>query len=136
MFFIVFRGSIIWVPLESVRRYDSQVFEKYARSKKTFIALDKIYETAHGKTNNKTCATSEDSDQTARLRSLIRVFADRMCFLLSPGYPKRDKQESLLYWVGVQADLCWSHRSYCRFCRALTQCLLDYLKVVLFMGWS
>ena len=44
-----------------------------------------------------------------------------MCLLQSPGYPKRDKREPLPYWVDVQADpsLCWSHRSYCRFCRAL-----------------
>ena len=35
-------------------------------------------EPAHEKTYNKTCATSEDSDQTAHLRSLIRVFADHV----------------------------------------------------------
>ena len=40
-----------------------------------------IFEPAHGKIYNKTCATSEDSDQTARMRSLISVFADRMCLL-------------------------------------------------------
>ena len=34
-------------------------------------------------------------------------------------YPKRDKQDSLSYWVDVQADLrlCWLHRSYCMFLR-------------------
>ena len=71
----------------------------------------------------KTCAISEDSDQPAHARSLIRVFADRVCLLQIPGYPKRDKQEALSYWVNVQVDrsLCWSHRSYCRFCRALAQ---------------
>ena len=60
-------------------------------------------------------ATSEDSDQPAHLRSLIIVIADRMCLLKPPGYPKRDTQEPLPYWVDVQADLClyWSHRSYC-----------------------
>ena len=49
------------------------------------------------------------------------VLADRMCVLQSPGYPKRDKGEPLPYWVDVQAYLClcWSHRSYCRFCHAL-----------------
>ena len=33
-----------------------------------------------------------------------------------------DKQEPLPYWVDVQVDLslCWSHRSYCRFCHVLT----------------
>ena len=41
----------------------------------------KIYPT-HDKTYNKTCATSEDSDQHARPRSLIRVFAYRTCLRL------------------------------------------------------
>ena len=76
---------------------------------------------AHDKTYNKTRATSEDSDQPARPRSLIRVFDLRMCILQSPGYPKTDKREPLSYWVVVQTDLslCWSHRYYCKFCRAL-----------------
>ena len=47
---------------------------------------------AHDKTNN-TSATSEDSDQPAHPRSLIRVLADRMCLLLPPGYQKRDERE-------------------------------------------
>ena len=65
----------------------------------------------------KTCATSEDSDQPAHPRSLIKVFADRTCLLQPPGYSKRDKQEPLTYWVDVQTDLslCWSNRSYCSF---------------------
>ena len=80
-----------------------------------------LYVPAHDKTYNKTCTTSEDSEQPAYPRSLIRIFADRMCFLQLPGYPKRDEQNLLPYWVDVQADLSlsWSHRSYCRFCRAL-----------------
>ena len=81
----------------------------------------------HAKTYNKTCATSEDSDQPAHLHSLIRVFSDNMCLLQPPGYPKRDKQEPLSYWVDVQDDLsfCWSHRSDCRFCHALTYMSLN-----------
>ena len=54
-----------------------------------------LFETAHDKNYNKTCASSEDSDQPAHPRSLIRVFADRMCLLQPPGHPKRDKQEPL-----------------------------------------
>ena len=66
-------------------------------------------------------AISEDSDQPAHPRSLIRVFANRMCLLQPPGYPKRDERKPLPNWEDVQAylSLCWSHRSYCRFCRAL-----------------
>ena len=63
------------------------------------------YESVHGKTYNKTCATSKDSDQPALLYSLIRAFPDCMYLLQPPGYPKRDKQEPLPYWVDVQADL-------------------------------
>ena len=82
-----------------------------------------ILKPASDKTYNKTCATSEDTDQSARPRSLIRVFADRMCIQQPPGYPKTDKLEPLLYWVDVQADLslCSLHMCYCRFCRALAQ---------------
>ena len=75
-------------------------------------------ETAHNKTCNKTSATSKDSDQPVHPLSLIRVFADRMYLLQPLGYSESDKREPLPYWVDVQADLslCWSHRSYCRFC--------------------
>ena len=75
---------------------------------------------------NKTCETSEDSDQTALSRSLIRVFADHMCLLQPPGYPRKDKRESFPYGVAVHADLslCWSNRYYCGYCRALAQIIL------------
>ena len=36
----------------------------------------KYNEPAHDKTNNQTCATSEDSDRPVHPRSLNRVFAD------------------------------------------------------------
>ena len=80
-----------------------------------------FYEPTHDKTYNTTCATSEDSDQPAHPRSLIRVFTDRTCHLKPPGCPKMDTREALPYWVNVHADLslCWSHRFYCRFCHAL-----------------
>ena len=64
--------------------------------------------------------------------------ADRMCLLQPPDYPKRDKCEPLPYWVNVQADLslCWSYRSYCKFCLALAKILSGYLYVsgALLMG--
>ena len=67
------------------------------------------FEVGHEKIYNKGYASSEDSDQPAHPRSLIRVFADRMCLLQPPGYSKRDIGEPLPYWVDVQADLslCW-----------------------------
>ena len=48
---------------------------------------------AQDKAYNKACATSENSDQPAHPRSLIRVFADRICLLQPPGYPKREKRD-------------------------------------------
>ena len=77
-----------------------------------------LNELAHDKTYNKTCVISEDSDQPSHPHDGIR--------LLQPlGHPKRDKREFLLYRVDVHADLslCWSHRSYCRFYRALAHVL-------------
>ena len=80
-----------------------------------------INEPTHDRIYNNTCATSEDSDQPAHPHSLIRVFADRMCRLQPPGYPKRAKREPSPYWSDVQADLSldWLHRSYCKFSRTL-----------------
>ena len=63
-----------------------------------FVAF---HEPAPDKTYNNTCATSEDSDQPAHPRILIRVFADRMCLLQPPDCPKRDKRELLSCWVDV-----------------------------------
>ena len=65
------------------------------------FSIETFYGPAHDKTY-KTCAISEDLDQTAHLRSLICVFTDRMCFL-QPGYPNNDAP--MPYWVDVQADL-------------------------------
>ena len=60
------------------------------------------YEPTHDKIYNKTCATSEDSDQPAHPHRLIRGFANRMCPLQPPGYQKKkDKREPLPYWVDV-----------------------------------
>ena len=51
------------------------------------------------------------------------VFADGMWSLKPSGYPKRDEQEPLPYWVDVQSDLSLSrsHRSNCRFSHVLAQ---------------
>ena len=89
---------------------------------------------AHDKTYNKTCATIEDSDQPAHPRSLIRVFANRLCRLRPPGYPKRDKREPLPYWVDVQGDLssCCLYTSYCRICHAL----LIFLVYRIYCSWD
>ena len=57
-------------------------------------------EPAHGETYNKTCASSEDSDQPAHSRSLISLRR-----LQPPDSLKVDKREPLSYWVEIQADL-------------------------------
>ena len=53
------------------------------------------FEPEEDTTYNKTCATSKELDQPAHLRSLIRIFADRMYLLQPAGYPKRDEREPL-----------------------------------------
>ena len=95
--------------------------------------LEVINEPVHDTTYIKTCAISEDSGQLAHPRIPIRLFAERMCLLLPPGYPKREKREPLSYLMDVQSDRsrCWLHRSYCRFCRALAQLLYPLLT-----GWK
>ena len=58
----------------------------------TQIGLHRMeYVPVHDKTYNKTCATSEDSDQPLHPCSLIRLFADHMCLLQPLDYSKRDK---------------------------------------------
>ena len=81
------------------------------------------YELAQDKTYDKTCATSEDSDQPVQTDQSIH-----WSHVLSTVSPKRNKQEPLPYYVDVQAglSLCWSHRSYCRVCHALTRILLTH----------
>ena len=64
------------------------------------------------------------------------VFDDCMYLLQLQGYSKRNKQEHLPYWVVVQADLslCWSQRSYWRFCHALA--LITFLTLELLTAIS
>ena len=92
-----------------------------------------IWATHNKTTINTTCATNEDSGQPAHPHSLIRVFAVRMCLLQPPSYTKMNEEEPLPYWGDVQTDLncCWSHWSYCRFCRALAQLLWIFYQCIL-----
>ena len=64
-----------------------RLLEEFPRESKKI----KSFEPVHDKTYNKTYASSEDLDQPAHSRSLIRVLANRMCLLKPPSYPKRDK---------------------------------------------
>ena len=104
-----------------------------ANARRYVFSLRTWFEPKHNKSYNNICVSSEDSDQTAHPRSLIWVFADRICLLHPPSYPKRDKRKSLPYWVDRKADLslCWSagpivgyvKSSVLSFCRSTgTQC--------------
>ena len=85
--------------LNAVLQADSDIFNQtVCMCRLSCLFAEYTYAPAHNKTYNKTCATSEDSDQTAHPRSLIRFFADCMCLSQPPGYPKRDKRELLPYW--------------------------------------
>ena len=59
-----------------------------------------------------------------------------MCLLSLRAIQRGSKRKHILYKVDVQADLslCWSHRSYCRFCRALPQILIHLREVDAFSG--
>ena len=39
---------------------------------------------------------------------MMRVFADRMCLLLTQSFPKRNEQDPLSYCVDVQAYLSFA----------------------------
>ena len=71
----------------------------------------KQYEPKHDKTSKVTCALSEDSDKPARLRSLIRVFADRLKKLWVLGYLKNAQQRLWPDFLNAAAN--WSESSLC-----------------------
>ena len=77
------------------------------RQGKWISAHDTVFETAHDKTYNKICATSEDSDQPALIAC---AFANRMCLLQSSGYLNKDKREPLC-WVNVLAPVSILYKS-------------------------
>ena len=60
------------------------------------------------------------------LRIRVRDFADHMCLLQPASYLKNDKREPLPHRMEVQIALrlYWLHRSYCRFCCALSQIVI------------
>ena len=78
-----------------------------------------IIEPAHDKTYNKTYVTSKDSDWHVHLPSMAKIF-------VNPSFDSQKAVEGACdqrrLWsdcADAQADqnLCWSHKSYCRFCR-------------------
>ena len=73
-------------------RFDRIVYVYRSTKIEKMRKVTEIYKPPHDKTYKKTRATSEDSDQPAHPRSLLRVFADRRCLLQTPRYPKRDKR--------------------------------------------
>ena len=89
--------------------------------KKGSLSHTRKFEPKHGRTFNKTCVTNEDSDQPVHPTSMPKVL-----FHPSLDSPEAvegtcDRQRLRSDYVDAQADLnlCWSYKSYCRFCRAL-----------------
>ena len=94
-----------------------------SKGKFSFVAAytntqTKIIVPAHDKTYNNTCVSSKDSDQPVHPPSIVRLLI----------YLSLDSLEAVEYTcdqqnlcADAQVDLClrWSHRSYCRFYRAL-----------------
>ena len=87
--------------------------------------LLRIYEQAHGKTYDKTCVTSKDSDQPVRPPSLASVLVYPSLASLEVVEDTCDQRRLWSDCADAQADLIirWSHKSYYRFCRALAQLL-------------
>ena len=67
---------------------------------------------SHDKTNKMACTPSEDSDQTGRMPSLIRIFAvgTKKAWVLS--YPLSAQQRLWSDWVDAQADLSLFGRTF------------------------
>ena len=85
--------------------------------------LNKIFEPVNNKTYNKTCTTREDSDQHAHHAD--RTLLDA-CTFYSLHAIQRGINEDPYHtgWVYRLICLCWSHRSYCRFCLALAHFII------------
>ena len=80
----------------------------------------------HDKTYNKTCVTSSKySDQPIYLPTMARVMVYPSLDSLEVVEGTCDQQKLWSDCADAQADLSlrWSHKSYCRFCRALAQIL-------------
>ena len=106
-----------------------------------FIYFIKAFEPAHDETYNKTCATSEDSDQPAHSRSLIRVFAVRLSFVQPPGYPRgMNENPSHTVWtyrlIWVFAGHTGLIVGHCRLCHALAHMLLVQIWIASTCGGS
>ena len=56
-----------------------------------------------------------------RIRTVWSESSPIACAFYSFRAIPRNKREPLPYWVDVQTEvsICWSHRPFCRFCRAL-----------------
>ena len=82
-----------------------------------------LFEPAHDKTYNKTCATSK-AQISLRIRTvwsetlLIAAFCSLQAI-------HRGINGKSCHMYGLIC-LCWSHRSYCRFCRALAHVIWRY----------
>ena len=81
------------------------------------------FEPVHDNTYNKTCVTSEDSEQPVHPPSMAWVLGYPSLDSLKTVEGTCDQQSLLSDCADVQADLRlqWLHKSYCRFCRALAQ---------------
>ena len=80
-----------------------------------------VYESACEKTYNKTCMTSKELDQPANPPSMARVFVHSSFDSVEAVEGTCDQRRLRSDCADAQADLSlrWSHKSYCRFYRAL-----------------
>ena len=113
---------IVFIVLCGQRR--ARLDSANAESNQVFpCPLTKPNEPEHGKTYNKTCVTSKDSNQPVHPPSMARVLVHHSLDCPEAVEGTCDQRRLRLDCAISQADLSLrlSHKSYCRFCRALTQ---------------
>ena len=92
-------------------------------------------EPAYDKTYNKTCATSNDSDQPVHPPSMTRVFVYPVLDSLEAVEGICDQRRLWSDCADAQDDqsLHWSHKSCCRFCRAMAKMIFFLLEIILYV---
>ena len=85
------RNAIVMTWFPPLTGFEPKNFWSEVRSTKHSAMQSLQNEPGHNKIYNMTCMTSEDLDQPAHQRSLIRVFIDPMNLLQPLGYSKRNE---------------------------------------------
>ena len=113
-------------------KFYSNVFIGFCESNDHVYITSITIEPVDDKTYNKTYVTSKDSDQTVHLPSMARVLVYPSLDTCRPEAVKGACDQWGLWsdCADAEADLSlrWSHKTYCRFWRALAQIISECFK--------